>query len=642
MSASSAAMSIRGLKKKKQQKTFKVKVITMEAETDFSCEMDWKGKDLFDSVCRNLALRETWFFGLQFVASGMDTWLKLEKKILQHQVPKEDPIRFRFMAKFYPENVTDELFQEITQHLFFLQVKKQILDEEIICSPEASVLLASYAVQAKYGDYNPNIHQPGFLSQDELLPKRVLQQYQMTSEMWQDKITAVHAGHRGISRDEAEMNYLKIAQDLDMYGVNYFPITLAKNDSDILLGVDAKGIHIYSKDNKITPLESFKWGDIRNISYDDKKVKLIPIDKKVEAFKFYAKEHKVNKLILHLCIGNHNLFLTKRKVDSTEIQEMKAQAKEEKTRRKKEHQRLLMEKQLREEAERAKEELERRMFQLEEEARQANEALIRSNEAAELLVEKVQIAEDEAKLLAREAVEARHKLQRLELTVLKNKDDMRMMENQMRESDLITMKLLKESDRRAKEAELLEQDLHKAREAERHAKKKLLELGSHSQMPAKVLQQDTLEEGLDNKILWHNLDTEYKRLSLEIEKERIEYLDKSKQLENQLNELKLEIQTLKQQDRQLNALSLYNVNLRYKYNMQDTLLMQAWQKEPTSPYSIPPVYSVSTVRSCPTPEREAYPHPIRTSHTLPNYTTGSEARQNVRKVEKYNLDIIYI
>lgn len=60
--------------------------------------------------------------------------------------------------------------------------------------------------------------------------------------------------------------------------------------------------------------------------------------------------------------------------------------------------------------------------------------------------------------------------------------------------------------------------------------------------------------------------------------------------------------------------------------------MQAWQKEPTSPYSIPPVYSVSTVRSCPTPEREAYPHPIRTSHTLPNYTTGSEARQNVRKV----------
>jgi hypothetical protein len=29
-----------------------------------------------------------------------------------------------------------------------------------------------------------------------------------------------------MSRDEAEMEYLKIAQDLDMYGVNYFPITV--------------------------------------------------------------------------------------------------------------------------------------------------------------------------------------------------------------------------------------------------------------------------------------------------------------------------------------------------------------------------------------------------------------------------------
>ncbi|XP_072272098.1 merlin-like [Pyxicephalus adspersus] len=635
-------MSIRGLKKKKQQKTFKVKVKTMEAEMEFSCEMDWKGKDLFDLVCRNLALRETWFFGLQFVASGTDTWLKLEKKILQQQVPKEDPIRFRFLAKFYPENVADELFQEITQHLFFLQVKKQILDEEIICSPEASVLLASYAVQAKYGDYDPNLHHPGFLSQDELLPKRVLQQYQMTSDMWQEKIIAVHAGHRGISREEAEMNYLKIAQDLDMYGVNYFPITLAKNASDILLGVDAKGVHIYSKDNKITPLESFKWGDIRNISYDDKKLKLIPIDKKAEAFKFYSKEHKVNKLILYLCIGNHNLFLTKRKVDSTEIQEMKAQAKEEKTRRKKEHQRLLMEKELREEAERAKEELERRLFELEEEARQTNEALIRSNETAELLAEKVQIAEDEAKLLAQEAVEARQELQRLEMTVRKSKDDMRMMEKKMRESDLITMKLLKESDRRAKEAELLEQDLHKARQAERLANQRLLELRSFSQMPAKIHQQESSEGGCDNKMLWQNVDTEYKRLSLEIEKERIEYLEKSKQLESQLNELKLEIQTLKQQDRQLNALSQCNDNFNYKYNLHDSLLMQTWQKEPLSPYCIPPVYSVSTVRSCPTPEKEAYSHPIRTSHTLPSYTTGREARLNGRKAEKNILDIIYI
>lgn len=38
--------------------------------------------------------------------------------------------------------------------------------------------------------------------------------------------------------------------------------------------------------------------------------------------------------ILQLCIGNHDLFMRRRKVDSVEIQQMKAQAKEEKARKK--------------------------------------------------------------------------------------------------------------------------------------------------------------------------------------------------------------------------------------------------------------------------------------------------------------------
>ena len=70
-------------------------------------------------------------------------------KVLDQDVPKESPVPFLFLAKFYPEDVSEELIQEITQHLFFLQVKQSILNMDIYCPPEASVLLASYAVQAK-------------------------------------------------------------------------------------------------------------------------------------------------------------------------------------------------------------------------------------------------------------------------------------------------------------------------------------------------------------------------------------------------------------------------------------------------------------------------------------------------------------
>lgn len=62
-----------------------------------------------------------------------------------------------FLVKFYPEDVAEELVQEVTQHLFFLQVKQSILTCDSYCPPEASVLLASYAVQAKvsYLIYQP-------------------------------------------------------------------------------------------------------------------------------------------------------------------------------------------------------------------------------------------------------------------------------------------------------------------------------------------------------------------------------------------------------------------------------------------------------------------------------------------------------
>ena len=37
-------------------------------------------------------------------------------------VKKESPLQFKFRAKFYPEDVADEIIQDITLRLFYLQV----------------------------------------------------------------------------------------------------------------------------------------------------------------------------------------------------------------------------------------------------------------------------------------------------------------------------------------------------------------------------------------------------------------------------------------------------------------------------------------------------------------------------------------
>jgi len=50
-------------------------------------------------------------------------------------------------------------------------------------------------------------------------------------------------------REEAMLEYLKIAQDLEMYGVNYFDIR-NKKGTELYLGVDALGLNIYDKQDK--------------------------------------------------------------------------------------------------------------------------------------------------------------------------------------------------------------------------------------------------------------------------------------------------------------------------------------------------------------------------------------------------------
>ncbi|GAB1867698.1 Merlin [Camponotus japonicus] len=582
-------------RRKKSGRSFPVKVCTLDAELEFNLEWRSTGRDLFDLVCRTIGLRETWYFGLQYEDSkGFISWLKLDKKVQDQGISQQPTTPFMFLAKFYPEDVAEELVQEVTQHLFFLQVKQAILSMDIYCPPEASVLLASYAVQAKYGDYDEVSYRPGMLASEDLLPQRVIDQYQMTPEMWEDRIKIWYADHRGMSRDEAEMEYLKITQDLDMYGVNYFPIS-NKKETDLWLGVTALGLNIYEKENKLAPKTTFQWSEIRHISFDDKKFVIKTVEKTSPNFVFFSQKVRMNKLILDLCIGNHDLYMRRRKPDSMEVQQMKAQAKEEKSRRQIERNKLAREKQLREAAEREKAAMEHRLLQYQEEIRLANEALRRSEETADLLAEKSRVAEEEAMLLSQKALEAEQEITRIRLNNMKTEEEKVHLERKTREAELLTERLVQESERRAAEAERLKDELLRARVAEKEAKEKLLEfLSRNAYIPTTItpvpnlfpstqvlpsdLQADLQTLQLDAEPLPPDLtsydligDGDVDQLSLEIEKERSDYWEKSKNLQEQLRELRTEIEVLKVGEKQCELDQLHEEQVRLGENKYSTL-----------------------------------------------------------------------
>uniref|UniRef100_A0A8C3AGU1 Moesin a n=1 Tax=Cyclopterus lumpus TaxID=8103 RepID=A0A8C3AGU1_CYCLU len=385
-----------------------VRVTTMDAELEFAIQPNTTGKQLFDQVVKTIGLREVWYFGLQYQdTKGFSTWLKLNKKVTAQDVRKESPLLFKFRAKFFPEDVTEELIQDATQRLFFLQVKEGILNDDIYCPPETAVLLASYAVQAKYADYNKEVHTPGYLSSEQLLPQRVLDQHKLNKDQWEERIQVWHEEHKSMMREESMMEYLKIAQDLEMYGVNYFNIK-NKKGTELFLGVDALGLNIYEQNDKMTPKIGFPWSEIRNISFNDKKFVIKPIDKKAPDFVFYAPRLRINKRILALCMGNHELYMRRRKPDTIEVQQMKAQAREEKNHKKMEKALLENEKRRRELAEKEKEKIEKekeelmeRLKQIEEQTKKAQQELEEQTQRAlELELERKTAQEEAGRLEA--------------------------------------------------------------------------------------------------------------------------------------------------------------------------------------------------------------------------------------------------
>jgi signal transduction histidine kinase len=267
----------------------------------------------------------------------------------------------------------------------------------LFAGEETSVLLASYAVQARHGDFIKVTHGPGFLTNDRLLPQRVIDQHKMSKDEWETSITTWWQEHRGMLREDAMMEYLKIAQDLEMYGVNYFEIR-NKKGTELWLGVDALGLNIYEKDDKLTPKIGFPWSEIRNISFNDKKFIIKPIDKKAPDFVFFAPRVRINKRILALCMGNHELYMRRRKPDTIDVQQMKAQAREEKNAKQQEREKLQMALAARERAEKKQQEYEDRLRTMQEEINRSQANLMEAQDMIRRLEEQLkqlQLSKDE-------------------------------------------------------------------------------------------------------------------------------------------------------------------------------------------------------------------------------------------------------
>ncbi|KAG1677011.1 Moesin/ezrin/radixin 1 [Nymphon striatum] len=524
-----------------------VRVTTMDAELEFAIQQSTTGKQLIDQVFKTIGLREIWFFGLHYSDSkGSATWLKLNKKVLSQDVKKESPLQFKFRAKFFPEDVAEEIIQDITLRLFYLQVKNGILSDEIYCPPETSVLLASYA--------------------------RVMDQHTMSKEEWEERISNWYGEHKGMLREDAMMEYLKIAQDLEMYGVNYFDIKNKKGTA-LWLGVDALGLNIYEKDDKLTPKIGFPWSEIRNISFNDRKFVIKPIDKKSPDFVFFAPRLRINKRILALCMGNHELYMRRRKPDTIEVQQMKAQAREEKFAKQQEREKLQQQIQAREYAEKKRQEYEEKLRNMQEEMELGQRELREAQETIKKL--KVQLEEVQA---AKDKLE--EKQNELE-SLMRRLEEAKQMEAEEKQ------KLVREDEIRTKQEEVqrIKDEVDQKDEVTRQLQAQVEEAQLRQQEAAELMaakQEESSQQHLRENDHEENDDLTNGEIGADLtgdenidvpkpEEDRITQLEKEKHLSDQLKKLSEELQVARDDTKQTKNDILHQENVKQGRDKYKTL-----------------------------------------------------------------------
>jgi len=162
------------------------------------------------------------------------TWLDMDKSALK-QLRDSYPMTVYFGVKFYASDPC-KLAEEITRYQFFLQCKQDILQTRLPVSFDLAVELFGLAIQSELGDFDPERHLEGYVSEFQFLPKQSLDL---------ERRAAFH--HRQLAGQvpaTAELNFLERVKWLDLYGCEIHPIQYDEGErgDQYALGLNPSGV----------------------------------------------------------------------------------------------------------------------------------------------------------------------------------------------------------------------------------------------------------------------------------------------------------------------------------------------------------------------------------------------------------------
>lgn len=258
-----------------------------------------KGMDLMHWVTTHLNITEKEYFGLLWEdKTGEKYWLNPQKKIttqLKGCLPN-----FAFAVKFY-EPLPSQIKTDYTRYLMCMQLRDDVNSGRLPCSFSNQAVLGSYIVQGDVGDYEAREHGTDYLDGMVFAPDQ-------TQELL-DKIRELHKQNRGLSPEEADLQYLKMAATkLVMFGVDAHPAR-EQDGTEILIGVSHDGVATY-KDRLV--VNKIPWTKIDYIKYRKRNfiIKSHPgeLDTLTTRAVYKTPSEKAAKRLYKSCVEHHTFF----------------------------------------------------------------------------------------------------------------------------------------------------------------------------------------------------------------------------------------------------------------------------------------------------------------------------------------------
>ncbi|CAG9824068.1 unnamed protein product [Phaedon cochleariae] len=519
----------------------KVVVRTVQHESALEAVPRTRVREIFHLFSKAQGITETWYFGLMYRGSdNEEVWVEDSKKTLKDHLKTNASLYYK--VKYYPEDVGEELIENITIEYFFLQVKSSILNDEIYCPADTSVLLASYTLQAKFGDHDADKHNENIIKKEKLISDRVINQYSMDATEWNKNITSMWIKHKGLEKEEAMLEYLKLVQNLEMYGVTYFDIT-NKKGTELLLGINALGLDVYKREDRLNPIISFPWSEIKNLKFKDRKFIIKPTVKNTKDFVIFTSSGRMSKSVLNLGIGNHSMYVKRRKPESPEVTKMKEKAAQIRNRRNEQKQKYYSEKTLREEAEHREAEYKKQIQLMKDEMERDHKRLMEANATIERLQRQLEELQRSKEQLEEQRNELRTMMERLEHSKNMELAERLKLEEEIRAKHEEVEMIQREVERRDAEAKRLQEAVEEARRKEEEARQRQLEEALRREEEERLQREEleTVPEGADTALP--------------------ELQEVNEQLKEQLKMLQSKLNETRQQDKESDLDKIHRANL---------------------------------------------------------------------------------